>query len=108
MLLFKLNSLGWNNLTTDTQGEIHKALMVYKSLNGFAPEYLCSRFVNRNDITSYSLRDSANKIAVPFLRTNYLRTSLRYSGAVLWNGVPLNVRASGILALISSISKQRL
>ena len=45
--------------------------MVYKSLNGLVPEYLSSKFVKRNE-TYYSLRDSVNKIIVPFPRSSFL------------------------------------
>ena len=79
--------LGWENL--ETQRQIHKAQMVYKSLNGLAPNYLSSKFIQRSDvITSYNLRDSENKLAVPLPRTNYYKNSFSYSGAVLWNSLP--------------------
>ena len=54
--LFEL--LGWKNLAR--QHEIEKSTMVYKSLHGLAPEYLCSRFAIQE--TAYNLRDSENKI----------------------------------------------
>ena len=56
--LFEL--LGWKNLAR--QHEIEKATMVYKSLHGLAPEYLCSRFVIRE--TAYNFRDSENKLCI--------------------------------------------
>ena len=59
--------------------------MVFKSLNGLAPEYLSSKFIARSNITSYTFPDSVNKLTIPQPRTNYLRNSFRYSGAVLWN-----------------------
>ena len=43
--------------------------MVFKSLNGLIPEYLKSKFVTLN-VSNYALRDSANKLVVPFPRTN--------------------------------------
>ena len=67
--------------------------MVYKSLNCLAPDYMSSKFTLRNDLfNSYNLRDSENKLAVPLPRTNYSRNSLCYSGAVLWNILPTDVR----------------
>ena len=64
-------NLNWNNLST--QRDIQKALiMVFKSLNGLAPEYLSSKFIARSNTTSYTFRDSANKLTIPQLRTNYL------------------------------------
>ena len=47
----------------ETQRQIHKAQMVYKSLNGLAPNYLSSKFIQRSDIITSS--DSENKLAVP-------------------------------------------
>ena len=44
--------------------------MVYKSLNGLAPNYLSSKFIQRGDvINSYNLCDSDNKLAIPLPRT---------------------------------------
>ena len=61
--LFEL--LGWKNLAS--QQQIQRATMVYKSLHGLAPDYLCSKFERRE--TAYNLRE--NKPNVPFPRTNY-------------------------------------
>ena len=44
--------------------------MVYKSLNGLAPNYLSSKFIQRSDvITAYNLRDSDGKLAILLPRT---------------------------------------
>ena len=75
--------LNWRKL--ESQRQIQKACMVYKSLNGLAPDYLRSRFVERSTITGYSLRNTEDKHTVPLPRTNFLKNSFRYSGAVLWN-----------------------
>ena len=67
--------------------------MVYKSLNCLAPDYMSSKFIVRSDLfNSYNLRDSENKLAVALQRTNYYRNSFCYSGAVLWNNLPTDVR----------------
>ena len=44
-------NLNWKNLST--QRDIQKALMVFKSLHGLAPEYLSSKFIARSNTTSY-------------------------------------------------------
>ena len=49
--LFEL--LGWNSLVS--QKQIEKATIVFKSLQGLAPEYLCSKFVHHD--SGYCLRD---------------------------------------------------
>ena len=81
--------LDWRDLST--QFLTQKAIMVYKSLNGLVPEYLSSKFVKRNE-TRYSLKDSVTKLFVPFPRTNFMKKSFSYNGAVLWNSLPCNVR----------------
>ena len=48
--------------------------MVYKSLNGLAPQYLNSLFSYCNEVSSYSLRDSKDKLAIPLNLTNYVKT----------------------------------
>ena len=46
--------------------------MVLTCLHGLAPGYLASIFSERN--TSYSLRESENKLNVRLLRANYFKT----------------------------------
>ena len=90
-----IRQLDWKDLST--QFQIQKSIMVYKSLNGLVPEYLSSKFVKRNE-TRYSLRDSVNKLFVPFPRTNFMKNSFTYSGAVLWNSLPCHVREAESLS----------
>ena len=47
------------------------AVMMYKALHGMTPEYLSSRFVFRSDVTSYRLRNTESKLALPQPRTNF-------------------------------------
>ena len=65
--------LGWNKL--DVQFKFKTAVMVYKSLNGLAPDYLRTMFSNRSDTCTYSLRGSAGKLTIPLPRTNFLKNS---------------------------------
>ena len=53
--------------------------------------YLMSKFKKRNE-WKYSLKDSVNKLVVPFPRTSHMKNSFSYSGATLWNGLPCNIR----------------
>jgi hypothetical protein len=82
--------------------------MVFKSLNNLAPEYLCSKFTNRNNITPYILRDSVSKLAAPLPRTNYLKNSFSYSGAVLWNSLPSNIRQAESLIEFRQLLKHHI
>ena len=73
--------LNWKWL--DTQRQIQVATMVYKSINGLAPDYLGSLFTKYDP--PYNLRNSENKLAVPLPRTNFLKKSFSHNGAVIWN-----------------------
>ena len=64
--------------------------MMFKSLNEQAPVYLQNLFHERS--TDYDLRNSLHKLSLPKPRTNYLKRSFSYSGALLWNSLPENVR----------------
>jgi len=67
--------------------------MVYKSLNGLAPNYLSSKFIQWSDvITSCNLHDCDNKLAIPLPHTNHYKNSFGYSGTVLWNSLPSAAR----------------
>ena len=66
-------------------------MMMLKSLNGLAPVYLYELFSERD--TDYDLRDSFRKLNLPKPRTNYLKRSFSYSGALLWNSLPEITRA---------------
>ena len=89
--LIIIKELGWDNL--ETRRQKLKAEMVYKSLNGLAPNYLSSKFIQKSDvITAYNLRDSDGKLAIPLPRTNYYKNSFGYGGAVLWNSLPSAAR----------------
>ena len=65
--------------------------MMFKSLNGLTPVYLHDLFSERH--TDYDLRDSLRKLNLPKPRTDYLKRSFGYSGALLWTSLPENIRA---------------
>ena len=43
-----------SSIKLDCQRQVQKTVMVYKSLNGLAPDYLCSKFVDRSNVSAYS------------------------------------------------------
>lgn len=84
------NELAWGTLH-DTRCK-HKLIMIYKALNNLVPSYITDFFDLLDYSQSYNLRDRDNKIALPRPRTNYLKNSFHYSGAILWNDLPSEVR----------------
>ena len=86
-----LDILKWDNLVI--RRKKHKAIMMFKSLNKQAPVYLQNLFVLFHErSTDHDLRNSFRKLTLPRPRTNYLKQSFSYSGALLWNSLPENVR----------------
>ena len=65
--------------------------MMFKSLNGSAPVYLHDLFSERH--TDYDLSDSFRNLNLPKPSNDYLKCSFGYSGALLWNSLPENIRA---------------
>ena len=76
--------------------------MVYKSLNGLAPDYPKSMFTDGRAISAYSLRNCEVKLAVPLPRTNFLKNSFSYNGAVMWNSLLTNLRQAQTIASFKS------
>jgi len=87
-----LRMVNWVKL--DRQRLVDKSTMMYKIVNNMVPDFLSSHFVFRSDTLTYNLRDSDCSLAIPQSRTNYCKRSLAYSGAVLWNSLPLDIRPS--------------
>ena len=76
--------------------------MIYKLLNGLAPDYLQSKVTDRSEISSYSLRDWEGELAVPLPCTNFLRNIFSYNGAVRWNSPSVKLRQAQILTSFKS------
>ena len=87
-----LRMVNWVKL--DRQRLVDKSIMMYKIVNKMVPDYLSLHFVFRSDTLTYNLRGSDFSLAIPQPRTNYCKRSLLYSGAVLWNSLPLDIRQS--------------
>ena len=97
---FLLNSLGWDNLSVRRVKQ--KANLMYKCINNLAPAYLCNLFAPRSP--SYYFRNAKKKLMLPKPRTDYLKRSFSYSGAVLWNNLPEEIRTSNSLGLFKRSS----
>lgn len=83
-----LSTLNWCNLQTRRIQQ--KCTLMYKIINGISPSYLNEMFVPVNETHNHNLRNSEVNVKIPLPRSEYLKRSLAYSGAVLWNGLPIN------------------
>ena len=69
-----------------------KAQLMFKILKGNAPSYPKSFFSVRIRTFEYDVRNNQSKLNIPKPRTNYLKRSICYSGALLWNNLPQEIR----------------
>ena len=85
---------------------LNKAKIMYKVANNIAPSYLINLFQMRsasND-TITSLRSVTNKnFLIPKPKLNLFKNSLSYSGAIIWNSIPLEIKTS--ISLDSFVNK---
>ena len=88
-----LNRLNWHNLST--RRKKLKATLMFKIIKGLSPEYLQDLFSIRS--TKYNLRDSEIKLNLLKPRANYCKRASGYSGALLWNSLPVHLRKSDSL-----------
>ena len=97
---FLLNSIGWDNLSVRRAKQ--KANLTYKCINNLAPANLWNLFAPRT--LNYYFRNAKKKLMLPKPRTDYLKSSFSYSGALLWNNLPEEIRTSKSLGLFKSSS----
>ena len=68
---------------------------MFKTIKGLTLVYLQNSFSMR--CTQYNFRDSGAKLKLPMTRTNYGKRAFCYSGALLWNNLPISLRKSDSL-----------
>ena len=88
------SQLSWSTLAERRTN--HKLIMIYKILRDEAPTYLKNDFILGNDGV-YNLRGSNVNVILPKPKTNFLKKSFKFSGAKLWNNLPLNTKLQNTL-----------
>ena len=66
--------------------------MVYKSLNGLAPDNLCQIFSRLSDVHSRVLRNTKCDLAIPRMRTAYGQNSFAFRGVDTWNKLHSDIK----------------
>ena len=73
---------------------LRKAKFMFKVCNNLTPPYISENFTRRNNVnTSVNLRSSsAGCFIPPKPRTECFKHSLRYSGCLVWNSLPEDIK----------------
>ena len=92
-----------NILSFDQSIFINKAKIMYKVFNNLAPIYLQELFHMRDvtlNNTASNLRSVAqNNYIVPQAKCNLFKGSLSFSGVIVWNSIPVSIKASPSLGI---------
>ena len=73
-------TFGWPTL--QSRRNYLKCMLVFKGLHGMAPAYLLNEFSHYRDL-----------LRLPLARTTKYQGSFRFSGAKIWNTLPLALRS---------------
>ena len=83
-----LKVLNWETL--EERRFRHKATMMYKVQNNYAPIYLQNLFYEKTNV--HNLRNSSNQLVLGKPRTESLKKAFEYDGAKIWNQLPNDVK----------------
>jgi hypothetical protein len=85
-----------------------KSVLMHKILNDHPAPGLRGSFVRREiDQTNYPLRNSVTNLTIPKPKREFLKKSLKYSGAMLCNHLPNEAKLAESLHSFKSIVGQR-
>ncbi len=88
-----LRSLAWDDL--ETRRCTIKSILLYKVLNDYTGPNLKESLIWRNTRqTNYDLRSSLTDLTLPKPNREFLKKSFNYSGAKLWNSLPLDAKVA--------------
>ena len=75
---------------------LRKAKFMFKVYSGLTPSYISENFILRNDMDmSISLRSStAGCFVPPRPNKECFKQSMRYSGCLIWNSLPSNIKSA--------------
>jgi hypothetical protein len=86
-----LRTLVWENL--ETRWYLTKATFLYKVLSNSAAPILKDAFISINILlNNYNFRNSQTDLTLPKPNRESLKRSFKYSGAYLWNNLPLEAK----------------
>ena len=102
-----LRNLDWENL--ETRWHLTNATFLYKVLSNSAAPTLKDSFISRNNLlNNYNLRNSQTDLTLPKPNREFLKRSFKFSGAYLWNNLPLEAKQAPSIYIFKSCIKQNL
>ena len=84
------NKLNWKNL--ETKRKLHICIFVYKCLKNLVPDYLCNYFDRNLNYHNYNTRRKRD-LHLPQPKRNLGKRTFRYSGVILFNSLPMDLKS---------------
>lgn len=93
-----------NILSFDQNVFVNKAKIMYKVANSLIPQYIIDLFQLRADsLPDTALRSVTNhNFTIPKPKTSLYKESLSYSGPIIWNAIPADVKTSSTIGLFTN------
>ena len=95
-----LNSLGLKTIQDLIDTDINT--MVFKTLNGLAPEYLSNLFIRNSESYLLALRNSSTDLQMPKKTTKNGQKCLSYRGVKSWNCLPFEIKQASSLKVFKA------
>ena len=98
-----------NLLSFDQNVFVNKAKMMYKVANGLVPQYVVDLFQSKADgLQNTSLRSVSNhNFTIPQPKYSLYKESLSYSGPVISNAIPTDIKKSSTINAFVNILKRK-
>ena len=87
----EVRDLGWQDIMS--RKVYLTSVLIYKCLNGLAPNYLCDAFTSCGDVHNYCTRGpNRRNLYVPQPNLECFKRSFIYVGPNVWNDIPDSIR----------------
>ena len=92
-----IESLGWKTVRDLVDQD--SRLMVYKSINGLAPQYMSNLFTRNSACSSRNLRNTKTDLRLPKKASANGQKCFSYRGAKLWNSLSAEIKQAPSFAV---------
>ena len=94
-------SLGWKTIRELVDEESRS--MVYKSLNGLAPQYVRNIFTSNSACNSRSLRNMGTDLRMPMKTSANGQKCFSFRGAKIWNSLPAEIKQASSIYIFKHL-----
>ena len=82
-----------NVMNVKQRRDYFMALLIFKSIHGLAPEYLCNEISMKIEVSQRLTRhDNENDVFVPDVNTEIAKCSFLYQGPTVYNKLPHHIK----------------